>query len=206
MKSIAAALLMGACALCQLSTAAFAADPLGLYVGGAIGQGTVKFEQLPDGTSLGFDEHHLGWKLAFGARPISPLGVEFEYVDFGHPSASSANANANVELRGVALFGVGYLPLPVPLLDIYGKVGFARLKTTVNAEQIAFLGLACVPAHPIFGACGFTQDQSNTRFGWGVGAQVRLPLAPLRIRAEYERFNSRNGDPDMLSVGITWNF
>ena len=206
MKTAGVALLVGACAVSQASIPASAADLLGLYVGGAIGQGKTKFEQLPDGTSLGFDEHHLGWNLALGVRPISPIGAEFQYIDFGRPVANLGFANADAHVNGEALFAVGYLPLPIPLLDIYGKAGFARLKTAVNAEPTIPLGLACSPAHPIFGACGFAQDQTKTQIAWGAGAQVKLPLTPIRVRAEYQRFNSNNGDPSMLSIGVTWNF
>jgi opacity protein-like surface antigen len=206
MKTAGVALLVGACAVSQASIPAFAGDLLGLYVGGAFGQGKTTFEQLPDGTPLGFDEQHLGWNLALGLRPISPIGAEFQYIDFGHPRANLGFATADAHVNGVALFAVGYLPLPVPLLDIYGKLGFARLKTTVNAEPQLFLGLACSSAHPIFSACGFSQDKSDTRFAWGIGAQVKLPVTPIRVRAEYERFDSSNGDPSMLSIGVTWNF
>ena len=206
MKTAGVALLMGACAVSQPSIPASAADLLGLYVGGAIGQGKTTFEQLPDGTSLGFAEHHFGWNLDLGVRPISPIGAEFQYLNFGHPRANLGFANADAHVNGVALFAVGYLPLPVPLLDIYGKAGFARLKTAVNAEPTFQLGLACSLARPRFGACGFAQDQTKTQFAWGAGAQVKIPITPIRVRAEYERFNSSNGDPSMLSIGITWNF
>jgi opacity protein-like surface antigen len=206
MKITAIVLFLGACAISQAFTSAFAADPLGFYVGGAVGEGTIKFQQVAEGTALGFDEHHLAWKLDVGVRPFLPLGAEIEYFDFGHPHANLGSASADARVNGVALFAVGYLPLSVPFFDLYGKAGFAHLQSTINAEPNVFLGTACSPSHPIFGACGFSQDQSNTRFGWGLGAQVKVSAAALRIRAEYERFNSSNGDPSMFSLGVIWNF
>ena len=83
-------------------------------------------------------------------RPISILGAELEYIDFGHPSTAydPNNSNANgfdSHPRAGVLFGVGYLPLPIPFIDIYGKAGVARLQTDVTtttsncpSEQIAW--------------------------------------------------------------------
>ncbi len=78
---------------------ASAADPLGFYLGGAIGQSHVRADEEAFGSSLGFDEHHNAWKLLVGLRPISLLGAEFEYVDFGHPSASLGGPNALVGVQ-----------------------------------------------------------------------------------------------------------
>jgi hypothetical protein len=37
-----------------------------------------------------------------------------------------------------------------------------------------------------------------------VGVQSRF--GALGVRAEYERISSQYGDPDMFTVGATWNF
>jgi hypothetical protein len=54
---------------------------LGLYVGAAAGQSQV------EGTApynLHFRENHSAFKLMVGLRPISLVGVEIAYIDFGH--------------------------------------------------------------------------------------------------------------------------
>jgi hypothetical protein len=213
MKKIAAALLMGACAVCQLSTSAFAADPLGLYLGGAVGSAEVKIDHTEAGNPVGFDEHQLGWKITVGVRPISVFGAEFEYVDLGHPSATvyapyfgPPSPHLDIRLHGVAAFAVGYLPLPVPFLDLYAKAGVARLQSTIRdsymgpSSEIA----PCVGGNLSCGGGSYTQ--SDSRFAWGLGAQVRLATTRLRVRAEYERFNAVNDQQSFLSVGLTWGF
>lgn len=37
---------------------------------------------------------------------------------------------ADAKVSGETLFAVGHLPLPLPMLDIYGKLGAAHLQTT----------------------------------------------------------------------------
>jgi hypothetical protein len=46
----------------------------------------------------------------------------------------------------------------------------------------------------------------DTKFAWGAGAQVKFPLVPLSVRAEYERFDVPNGAPNFVSVGAIWRF
>jgi hypothetical protein len=64
------------------STQARADDPLGFYVGGAVGQARVD-ASLPNADQ--FREDHSAFKIMAGLRPIPVLGAELEYVDFGHP-------------------------------------------------------------------------------------------------------------------------
>ncbi len=144
---------------------------------------------------------------AWGIRPISVLGAEFEYLDFGHPSVNGTALGlplqADAEVKGPALFAVGYLPLPIPLLDIYGKVGFADLHSTVNATNVGHP--ICAPDSPcsdivwIPGVYHMNRPDSNVAYG------AQLKLSPFAVRLEYERVNEIGGDSDLLSLGVTWH-
>jgi hypothetical protein len=186
-----------------------AADPLGFYIGGAIGRSHVRADEEVFGSPLGFDEHHNAWKLLVGLRSISLVGAEFEYVNFGHPSAllgpqrSLSNIQADAHAKAVGLFGVVYAPIPLPLLDIYGKAGFARLQTAVNASVVCTAGGDCPPARVGPGPL-FYLNRTGVRFAYGAGAQIKF--AAFGVRAEYERISASGGDPDLLSLGITWSF
>jgi hypothetical protein len=71
-------------------------------------------------------------RTAVAARPLRFLGVEFAHTDFGKvsaPPALFAYFNANSQQNAATAFAVGYLPLPAPYLDLYAKVGAARLHT-----------------------------------------------------------------------------
>jgi hypothetical protein len=181
-----------------------AEDLLGLYVGGAIGQSRIKAtasQAFADATftpvieTQNFDEGHSAFKAMLGARPISLLGAEIDYMDFGKPSGSLFENPADVSMKGAAAFGVLYLP--VPIVDVYLKAGVARLESTVN-------GSICSPCACDFCRSAFQLNRTNTSGAGGVGAQYKF--GSWAVRAEYERFNAAGGNPSLLSVGITWTF
>jgi opacity protein-like surface antigen len=188
--------------LVALTTAtALASDPLGVYLGGAVGRAHVSDDETVFSNPLGFDEHHMAWKLLAGVRPISLAGAELEYIDFGHPSRNSVSLHTDVHERAAALFGVLYVPLPLPLLDIYAKAGVARLQRSASSSLTLAPGVGtCVfPCNTYF-----RNDQTAARFAYGAGAQVKI--SSLAVRAEYERINESNGSPDLLSLGVAWRF
>ena len=193
------------CGLTALSPQSAKAGLLGFYLGAGVGQGSVKIDKIPGGSPLGFDKHHVAWQALVGVRPISILGAELNYFDFGEASAAvntpaiPVSGQINASVKGAALYAVGYLPLPLPLLDIYGKAGVAHLQADSRG---LFSGIFCVVA----GCDRFQSNRSDTTFAWGAGAQVKLPITSLSIRAEYQHFNASNGAPSLLSASVLWRF
>ena len=66
-----------------------------------------------------------------GIRPIRMLGVEATYIDFGQPYRHNGYYDYNVSgsdshPTAPALFAVGYLPLPMPFIDVFAKAGVAH--------------------------------------------------------------------------------
>jgi Outer membrane protein beta-barrel domain len=187
--------------LAQPSGNAVAEDLLGLYVGGAIGRSRVEATTFayvfPGLEKQNFDEGHAAFKVMLGARPISLLGAEIDYIDFGKPKGDLYGYPANASINGVAAFGILYLP--VPIVDVYVKAGLARLESTVNGASPS--PLACG-----FQGCAdhFQFNRTNTSGAGGVGAQYKF--GSWAVRAEYERFNAAGGNPSLLSAGITWTF
>jgi opacity protein-like surface antigen len=213
MSKLSAAVWGLAAGACAAWAPASAENLLGFYVGGSLGESTVRSDNNFTGgfgCCDGFyndPRHHFGWKAIAGIRPISILGAELEYIDFGHPGgdggyySSGYNYGPDSHPRAIAAFGVGHLPLPIPFLDIFGKAGAARLHTNVNG----FDGSTCV-FNQTYPQCGSINSQGtwDTRFAYGAGVQSRI--WGLSVRAEYERINSPFGDPDLFSVGATWTF
>lgn len=195
---------------------ALADDLLGMYVGGSVGQSHVRSDQVlffrPDGTPLTSDvsvaKSATGWKLLVGLRPISWVGAELAYIDFGNPTASQGpppgfglSYNAGLRAKAATAFGVLYAPIPIPHFDMYAKAGLARLHTTVSGDA----AFGCWP--PLLCAVGLGaahRDQTSARFAYGAGTQARL--SAIGIRLEYERIGASGGDPDLLSLGVTWSF
>jgi OmpA-like transmembrane domain len=178
--------------------AAGAADLLGLYAGGAVGQADVNAQQSFNSVPLHFDVHHDAWKVMLGVRPISLVGAEIEYVDFGQPHRNTASGINSVEDKAAVLSGLLYMPLPVPFFDVFGKVGLARLQNDVTAH----LPLLC----PIGVAnCGlFALNRTDTQLAYGGGAQIKIKS--LSVRVEYERIQASDGNPELFSLGLTWSF
>jgi hypothetical protein len=197
-------LLVTAALLVGPSGNAVAEGPLGLYIGGAIGQSRVMEAaetacacDLDPGIVIAerFDKTHLAFQVAVGARPIPLLGAEFDYIDFGKPRGEANTFPESASINGVAAFGVLYLPVPV--VDIYLKGGVARLNSTLKFSY-------CGPC-----ACdiclNFIQlNRTNTSGAGGIGAQYKL--GSWAVRTEYERFNAAGGNPSLLSAGVTWSF
>ncbi|MEP6883546.1 MAG: outer membrane beta-barrel protein [Gammaproteobacteria bacterium] len=203
-----AILTVVACAVvaaCAASTAALADNPAGFYLGAGAGYSTVRSDDPAYGLPGYFNDHQTAWKVIAGVRPISLVGVEYEFIDFGHPSnryghSGFADYGLDSHPRANMLFGVGYLPLPIPFFDVYGKTGIARLQTDVTT----FVPGSCPPLSTSCTGTYFRRNQTDNRFAYGVGVQSKA--WGVAFRAEYERINSQFGDPDALTVSATWTF
>lgn len=171
-------------------------NPLGFYVGAAVGQGrdtveSVNGVQLPQAAASA-----TGWKAMVGLRPISFLGGEIEYIDFGSSSTNANLLNLHARADAVALYAIGYLPIPLPFLDIFGKAGWARTHTSASGA------LSCPP--PALCITALNEDRTESDFAYGAGIQAKYQS--LAFRAEYERTDTNMGHPNLLSFGITWTF
>lgn len=201
--TLLAVLAVGGCAAW---TAALADNPVGFYLGAGVGYSTVRSDDSAYGLPGYFNDHQTAWKVIAGVRPIPFVGAEFEYIDFGHPTRDFGynginNYGLDTHPRAAALFGVGYLPLPIPFFDVYGKAGIARLQTDVTTVTT----LGPCPVNSV--NCPATisrQNQTDNRFAYGVGLQSKA--WGVSFRAEYERISSQFGDPDALTVSATWTF
>ncbi|GEM_PF-591144 len=196
-----------------------AVDVLGLYVGASGGQGQVESDRLQSPlptvvpTVPDFKANHSAFKLVAGLRPLSVIGVEAAYVDFGHPSQSfgsvtnssgvlvGSTASGDVHLSGTAAYGIVYLP--VPIVDVYAKAGVARLKTQANVTVQLSGPILCPTTAP---NCRFTQSSSSNDTGFTAGAGVGIKLGPLAIHAEYERFSIPGAYPSLATLGVTYSF
>ena len=200
------------------------ADPLGFYIGAGVGHSQVRNDlNFGDfGTSLSgpysINDSATGWKLMAGVRPLSFLGAELAYVDFGSVSRAASipatptqigiNATATSHPRAAELFAVGYLPIPLPYLDVFGKAGVAQLKSDVRATPqltCQLSGPACSGATPFPVIVNpYSASGSSAHLAYGAGAQLKFK--GFIVRAEYERISAGSGNVDLLSLGVTFGF
>jgi hypothetical protein len=196
---------------CAVSASASADNLLGFYVGAGAGESTVRSDHGFDPYYPGDSHpHHTAWKVLAGIRPIPFVGAEAEYIDFGHPSSADSSyvngsgyygSGADTHPKAGILSGVGYLPLP--FVDLFAKVGLARLETNVNIYSQG----PCTGVIP-GGTCSQPvlshQDARETKVAYGAGVQTHF--LGLALRGEYERISSTFGDPDAFMVSVTWTF
>ncbi|MGH8149596.1 MAG: outer membrane beta-barrel protein [Steroidobacteraceae bacterium] len=207
-----------------LSTAALAddnpfaqANPLGFYVGGAVGESMLDQRFFDEGADAvrNFGQDRFGWKVLVGVRPLPWLGAEAEYIDFGNahlgpalldPSSGPSGGQffgARGSASAGALFAVGYLPLP-PWFDLFGKIGFARLQTRYTyAGDYPNSDICTASGCTSVGGISLAQDTDETHLAYGGGVQFHLGPA-FATRVEFERLNGLAGDPYLVSVGLTW--
>ena len=159
-------------------------DILGLYAGAGIMRA-----KMEDTFHTNFDLSNTAWKIYAGFRPIGfPLGIDVDYVDLGSQDAGTYYGPANASAKAFAAFAVGYLPIPVPNIDVYGKAGLARWQFNGSLPD---QGL-------------FRVSDNGTDFAWGVGGQVHF-LDRFAVRIEYEHFNVREADDVQLyTLGVSY--
>lgn len=215
-------LVLAASALlfCPLAapTAARAADPLGLYVGGAYGQAHIR-SQLQgltlSGTSVtgDFDATHSAYQAMLGIRPISLLGAEIAYMDFrqssiGNPSSynplplppSPSPTAVQVSQRGEAAYALLYLPIPI--IDVYVKGGISRITTDMRATYVLPGVGTCPMNNPNCARVVVGRSPTDTSFAYGAGLQWKL--GDWAVRGEYERFSAAGANPTLALVGMTY--
>jgi opacity protein-like surface antigen len=192
-------------------------DPLGLYIGGAYGEGHIR-AQL-EGLTLsgntvtgGFDANHSAYQAMLGVKPLPFLGAELTYVDFGqstvgNPSFSSSNVlplppgppvptAVQVSQKGEAAYALLYLP--VPIIDVYVKAGVSRITTDSSATYMtAQLGTPISTVTTIV-----ARSVTDTAFAYGAGVQWKL--GDWAVRGEYERFSAAGANPSLFSIGMTY--
>jgi len=124
------------------------------------------------------------WKLLAGVRPVRVFAVEADYLDLGNRTDTFINGvTTHADAKAWAGYGVGFLPLPVPWLDVFGKAGVARWRLDASQSAGQF------PPSSFFAI-----SDRGTEFAWGLGAQALL--RNIGARLEWERFeipNTNNG-------------
>lgn len=177
-----------------LGTGGAEADDGLLYVGAGVSRNSLR-----DITATNSNLNSTDWKVWAGLRPISLLGIEAEYIDLGSQTLGASlpacidNCPVNTHLRYKAFAGyaVGFLPVPVPYLDVFAKAGLARWSLSGGTTFTA-------PSQ------FFSLSDNGTQFAWGVGGQVHIGNVGARL--EYESFSIRDtSGANIISLGVFLN-
>ncbi|HEV2285548.1 MAG TPA: hypothetical protein VGR80_05865 [Steroidobacteraceae bacterium] len=162
---IAIALVLGA-------GSAFAGDDT-FYLGAGVSRD--KVSDIVNGSASFPDIDRTAWKLYLGVRPLSVIAFEADYLNLGNQTSTFVVSSDHSDAKAFAGYAVGFLPIPVPFLDVFAKAGLARW--TLDGSSIT----ALVPG---------SFSTNGTDFAWGVGTQVHF--GHFGARLEYENFRIRN--------------
>jgi hypothetical protein len=165
--------------------ATLAADN-GIYVGVAAGEVDSDYDVL--GRSGPSDDGN-GFKLIGGVRPLDRFAIEANYVDLGETDVpvqifcitTPCPTELSIETQALSVSAVALLPLP--LVDLFGRAGFARYKSKGRH---------------------FEDELDDTDLTYGVGAQFRIGSIALHV--EYEHFDLDDDSTELMSVGLTYTF
>jgi opacity protein-like surface antigen len=135
-------------------------------------------------------------------RPIRLLAVEADYIDLGSQKkttlpiiltcgmdGSPCYADSESEAKAFAGYAVGFLPMSVPNVDVFGKAGLARYKLN---------GTNCVCGGAPAQNSVFSASETSTVFAWGAGVQAHFGMIGGRL--EYLGFNRASTSVFALSV------
>ena len=130
------------------------------------------------------------WKVYVGFRPLPVVAVELDYLDLGARDFSvtapfstcpvNGCLTSHSDAKAFAGYAVGFLPIPVPFLDVFGKAGLARWQLNGSSNSSVF-----APA---------SLSANGTDFAWGLGGQVHFGNFGARLEYENFRIQNTNGE------------
>jgi len=155
-----------------VSSAVLADD--GLYIGGSVGQNEEHFD--PATYNVRGDD--TGYKIAVGYRPLDVIAGELDYIGFGRASGGVNYADT----YGVRVSALAFLP--IPLVDVFGRVGAINWRTNVTSPYDSF-------------------RRTGTDLSYGAGAG--MSWGKLGARIEYELFDVAHANTmNLATIGVTW--
>jgi opacity protein-like surface antigen len=142
--------------------------------------------------TAGPDLKNNSWKAFAGVRPLRWLGAELEYIDLGSgtsmPFYNTLSVTEHADGSAWTAYAVGFLPVPLPVVEFYGKAGIARARLNTTTTT-TFIGATDTSTT--------SSSSTGTDFAWGIGMQAHINIAGLRL--EYESFNM----PDSSTARVT---
>jgi len=183
-----------AAAALTLPALALAQDGRG-YFGLSIGPSKAKHwcgSDLPSGAALAAcDPRGKGWKMFAGYRINRFIGFEGSFIDFDKASltATSGAETTTVTARATALSAAAVGIIPVGNLEVFGKVGIAKVKAESHEASLS--------------GTTFKLGKNDNEAHVGLGLNYRL-TSEWDVRAEFERI--RDSRIDFFSLGIQYRY
>lgn len=169
----------------------------GWYAGFGFGQSKyrdvasyIDAEVGPQTASTTANTRSEGWKVYTGYQFNKYLGVEGGYANLNDVTATTGTLRTNVVSDAWTLAAVGALPV-TDKLSVIGKVGAAYVLSEIKAKAGTALTVT-------------SGDDSYEPY-YGVGVSYAL-LDNVSLRAEWERFDRKDLDIDLMTAGFVVKF
>jgi opacity protein-like surface antigen len=175
---------LAALILTLASTAAFADNDSGFYVGVGAGQFNLESDDTVD-----FEGDDTVYKVFAGYRFSKFIGVELDYIDLGNPGDQGSNFSFESEINGFAPYFI--VTLPLGPIEAFGRVGYYFYDIETSGT---FAGVAA------------SVDDSSEELVYGVGVGLTL-FDHLHARLEYEFFDIEDTDSaNAVWLSGAWRF
>ncbi len=149
------------------------------------------------------DLNNNSWQFFAGYRPVRLFAIEADYIDMGSKTATQSTPmecadmiycgfSTKSDAKALAGYAVGFLPIPVPFLDVYGKLGLASYKLNTHTTTYYFNGSQSTSA----------STDNGTSFTWGAGVQAHAGMFGARL--EYEGFDKASTSVFSLGLFVTF--
>lgn len=162
----------------------------GFYLGAGVSQTEIDaFDD--DAFGVGdlddFKIDNTSYKIIAGFRPLDFMAIEANYIDLGDGEVGVGDFTFRTEAKAIAAYAL--FSLPIPIVDVYAKLGVARWELDGSFDGTDIDDL----------------DDEATEFAYGVGAQMNF--GSLGARLEWENFDvDRTDGAELLTLGLTWTF
>lgn len=171
--------------------------------------GDVAFDPPNGGVTASTDTTDFAWKVFLGYQFNDHFALEAAYVDLGSTSATftgnvssssvfdgpeGISGMASRDITGVALWGVGILPLQHGF-SFFGKVGAFRWHDDDHASATLEFG------RDVSG----TQHRTGTDIAIGAGAGYDIGNH-IGVRLEWERYSIDSDNIDVFGGTASWKF
>ena len=166
----------------------------GFYIGGSVGQTSLKIDGLDlELDDVDFSADDTSYKVIAGYRFTGFFAVEASWLDFGRLSDFFADGLGEpvvveADLKGFDAVAMGMIPLGIA--DVFAKAGIVVWDADIRTA---------------FGTISEFDSDSGSDLVVGLGAQVRV--RGIAIRGEVEYFDVADADSVyLISVGATFAF
>jgi hypothetical protein len=172
--------------------------PMGWYLEGNMGRSKISGVSYAPATTL--NANGVGWNITAGYKFIPYFAAEFGYTSYANAMIKSMGTQiARDRTQAYDIAGKAILPMQDNGLDIFAKLGAARAKSRATVTNPTAAANNNVNIN--------NSNSSSTALYLGAGGDYFFtPNIASNIQWTRVNGNSRTGDLDLFSIGVSYLF